>query len=242
MIGLKKQKLPKKIIVLYLARNLENKSKGRELTKSINDNIVSLINLLLLIQNKTERFIFLSSISVYGKPKKLPITEKNEISPISNYGIQKACCEIILESFCKHHKIPLTIIRLSQVYGITSAKHSLPQILVKNLQNSKKVPIKSGLKIKRDYIHIDDLLKFLNSVLKSKNNGVYNFGYDKGVSVRELFKTAYKVYGLEFNYVSNSNPSFSQFFNIDKALKTFGYSPSINVKSWIKYSKKDERN
>ena len=45
------------------------------------------------------KFINLSSAAVYGNPKKLPITETDEISPISPYGFHKKMAEEILTEY-----------------------------------------------------------------------------------------------------------------------------------------------
>ena len=228
-----KNNLPKKLTVLYLAGNLQNKKDGMELIKSINDNIVALAKTLSLLQNKITRLIFLSSISVYGKPKKLPITEKTIISPFTNYGIQKASAEIILSSFCNSHNIPFTIIRLSQLFGVSSAKSSLPHIIKNNHKINKITTITTNLQTKRDYIHINDLINFLYVVLKSKTNGIYNFGSGKGISISSLLKPNNTKIKFKFLNKNNDDKSFSQFYDINKAVKTFGYMPCHDIKSWM---------
>tara|TARA_B100000029_G_scaffold470505_1_gene509389 strand:- start:2985 stop:3851 length:867 start_codon:yes stop_codon:yes gene_type:complete len=228
-----KNNLPKKFIILYLVGNLQNKKNGMELIASINDNIIALAKTLSLLQNKITRLIFLSSISVYGKPKKLPITEETIISPFTDYGVQKACAEIILSSFCKNHNIPFTIIRLSQLFGISSAKYSLPHIIKKNYRMNKITTINVNLQTKRDYVYINDLINFLYLVLKSKTNGIYNFGSGKGTSISSLLKPTNTKIKFKFLMKKNDEPSFSQFYDINKAVKTFGYIPRHDIKSWM---------
>jgi len=230
------KKLPDNLIVIYLVGNLKNRSLENTLIASINDNITSLTNFLFSFKDKIIRLIFFSSISVYGIPTYLPIDENHKINPFTDYGIQKACCETILQSYCKQFKIPLTIIRLTQVYGIKSAYSSLPHVLVTNFKKGFNTSIKTDLNIQRDYIHIDDLVNFIKYVLKSKKNGTFNFGFGKGIKILKLFKLT--------NNQNNKKPlqtsskkfpnSFSQYFDISKELLTYGYQPTINIESWIK--------
>lgn len=228
-----KDSLPKKIMILYLAGNLQNKKSGTELIKSINDNIIALTKTLFILENKISRIVFLSSISVYGKPKSLPITENTPILPFTDYGIQKASAEIILNSFCNNHNIPFTIIRLSQLFGVPSAKHSLPHIIKNNHKHKRITKITTSPKTKRDYVYINDLIDFLEVVLKSKKNGIHNFGSGKGISISSLLKSINIKNKIKFSINTNNESSFSQYFDINKAVKTFGYIPEHDIKSWM---------
>src|SRR5471030_1757923 len=64
------------------------------------------------------KFIFLSSAAVYGNPKKIPISEDDEINPISPYGLNKKICEDICKYFIKNEYMDIKILRIFSVYGM----------------------------------------------------------------------------------------------------------------------------
>lgn len=73
---------------------------------------------LELFRGKTKQYIFISSASVYQKPPRCPII--TESTPLANpywqYSRNKIQCELLLNSFYRDQKFPVTIVRPSQTY------------------------------------------------------------------------------------------------------------------------------
>ena len=61
-------------------------------------NVVSTYNLIeSCIQAKINKFIYSSSFSVYGRPRRPPISENDELKPYNVYGLSKQQAELILK-------------------------------------------------------------------------------------------------------------------------------------------------
>jgi UDP-glucose 4-epimerase len=66
-------------------------------SKYYNNNVLGSINVLELMDRyNIKNFVFSSSATVYGLPKRVPIKEDHPVSPINPYGSSKATIENLL--------------------------------------------------------------------------------------------------------------------------------------------------
>jgi UDP-glucose 4-epimerase len=191
------------------------------------NNIYSLINVLLTLKKfNINNFIFSSSATVYGNPKKLPITEQNEVQrPFSPYGNTKKIAEEILEDVSKSDPNFSTIsLRYFNPIGahdsglIGELPSGIPNNLLPYITQTaagkrsqllvygNDYPTPDGTPI-RDYIHVVDLadahVKALNRLLNNENESqleIYNLGTGNGYSVMEIIKTFEEVSQQKLNY------------------------------------------
>lgn len=161
-------------------------------------------------ESSVKRIIFSSSCSVYGKLNKSKITEKDKTLPLSPYGSSKLKSEIILKKLCKKYKINLVILRYFNVvgaqikqrpfFGQINKTGQLFQNIYLFLRKFKKKLFVFGTNLKtkdgtciRDFIHVMDLaeIHFLSAKLACKKNisEIFNCGYGKGYSVKEVIKS-----------------------------------------------------
>lgn len=112
------------------------------------------------------QFIFLSSMSVYGKDTGV-ITETTRPAPKSNYGKSKLQAEKGLEELLSDNFI-VAILRPPMVYG-EGCKGNY-QTLIKI---AKKAPFFADYKNERSMIHIDNLSGFIKAIIDDKKSGVY---------------------------------------------------------------------
>ena len=81
-------------------------------------NVVGMLNVLQLAKAlKAERMVFASSAPVYGTPRAFPISETEDITPISPYGASKTASELYLGAFEENHGIEAVSLRFFNVYG-----------------------------------------------------------------------------------------------------------------------------
>ncbi len=191
------------------------------------NNMYSLINTLISMQkNEINNFIFSSSATVYGIPKELPITEKNETQrPFSPYGNTKKIAEEILEDVVVSN-LDFSAISLRYFNPIGAHQSGLIGELPNGIPNNlmpyitqtaagvrdklmvygNDYPTKDGTPI-RDYIHVVDLaeahvkaVKRLINNEQEKQLEIFNLGTGNGYSVMEVIKSFESVTGLKLNY------------------------------------------
>lgn len=195
--------------------------------KYYQNNLFSLVNVLSAMDKyKIKNFIFSSSATVYGTPKKLPITEEHPIQrPFSPYGNTKKIAEEILADFVKS-SIGFNTISL-KYFNPIGAHHSgligeLPQGVPNNLLPyitqtaigkrkqllvfGNDYPTSDGTPI-RDYIHVVDLAEAhvaaLDRLVHAKNEShfeTFNLGTGNGFSVLEIIKMFEEISHTKLNY------------------------------------------
>jgi nucleoside-diphosphate-sugar epimerase len=84
-----------------------------------NNNIKSTENLILGLEKigVPKKFVFISSVSVYGRSSGILIKENDELLASDAYGKSKIICEKFLIDWCKKYNVIYTILRLSLLVG-----------------------------------------------------------------------------------------------------------------------------
>lgn len=188
------------------------------------NNITGTLNLLEVMQKYgTKKLVFSSSATVYGSPKKVPITEDMPLSATNPYGSTKLMIEQILQDVCVADKeFKVVILRYFNPIGahesgiIGEDPNGIPNNLMPYICRVASGKLKElsvfgcdydthdGTGV-RDYIHVVDLAKGHIKALErlDKNDCgtfIYNLGTGTGYSVLDMVKAFEKVNGVEIKY------------------------------------------
>lgn len=79
-------------------------------------NVVATANLLAVVPDGAH-VVFAGTVDQYGVPASLPITEDHPLAPVTRYGRSKVAAEARLRAGCLARGLPLTVLRLTQLYG-----------------------------------------------------------------------------------------------------------------------------
>ena len=210
---------------------------------TINDFELNSFNVLKFLeiikrQNPECKFINISSAAVYGNPLKLPIGEKDESLPISPYGYHKLISEYILDEYNKLWGVKTSSVRIFSAYGNGLKKQVLYDI-------SKKILIEDEIHLfgtgneTRDFIHIDDICRALECVIKSDNfqSSKINVANGEQISIKEIIKIINKHWNhkkkIEFDGIERQGDPANWCADIS-LLKSYGYSQGVNINDGIK--------
>lgn len=173
-----------------------------------NNTVVSRALIASAVRGGVKNFIFSSTAAVYGEVKKNPIVETAQLNPISPYGTSKMMTELMLRDTAIAHDFRYTALRYFNVAGADpkgrsgqstpKATHLIKMAAQTALGARAKLSIfgtdydtPDGTCI-RDYIHVTDLanahLAALDSLRGKGSSGVFNCGYGRGFSVREVIE------------------------------------------------------
>jgi nucleoside-diphosphate-sugar epimerase len=151
--------------------------------------------------------IFLSSGgALYDRNDNNKKNELATINPSSSYGLLKFELEKYLQSISSKLSMPLTILRISNVYGpgqVANRGQGLIPTIIARLMNNKEIRVTPNSV--RDYLHISDLNIMLLGVLKEivKFSGIFNLGSGIGYSSKEIALTIGKILdsqGFQFDF------------------------------------------
>ena len=147
-----------------------------------------------------KRYHQISTDEVYGdlpldRPD-LSFTEKSLLRPSSPYSVSKTSADLLVLSYFRTYKLPVTISRCSNNYGPYHFPEKLiPLIIIKALKN-EKLPIYGDGKNLRDWIYVKDHCTAIDLILhKGKIGEVYNVGGNSEKSNLEVVKTILNILG-----------------------------------------------
>ena len=239
--------------ILHIAGQSSGEISFTNPMNDLNRNTSSVLNLLSFSKkNNCKRFIYASSMSVYGKNNKNPINESAQCSPLSFYGVSKFASEKYLDIYCSLG-MNCTSLRLFNVYGpnqnLKNLKQGMISIYLSQLKKRNKVYVKGSLNRFRDFIYIDDVVKIFINTIKNKKtfNKKINVGTGSKLTVRNLIKKIKKIRKNDFEIVEIKSTPGDQdgIFADNKMLKSLtGINKFIDIEkglekmiNWISYSK-----
>ena len=152
-------------------------------------------NVFLIAKELGIKVVFASSSSVYGNVKKIPITEDFDRNPINPYGITKVEKEKLAEKFW-NHDVDIIGLRYFNVYGkgqTGTYAGVITQFMNKLNKNLTPVIHGNGNQV-RDFISVKDIASAnLRAMKSSTNNGFFNIGTGKSISITELANLMIKI-------------------------------------------------
>lgn len=160
----------------------------------INANTTSTILLLkYALKSRCKRFIFASTMSVYGSKPDKPVKEIDNTEPESFYGNSKLASENYLRIYQKYG-IKYTSLRLFNVYGpgqnMKNLKQGMVSIYLSQMINNGKIHVKGSPLRYRDFVYIDDVIYYFMECLRNKKSigKTINIGTGKKTYVHQIIK------------------------------------------------------
>ena len=213
--------------------NISN-DPASELNKKFT-NITNYLNKLRLYKKiqsnkKIQRYIYMSSCSVYGNNKNL-ISEKSKPKPISLYS--KLCLKYG-KFLKKKKKIPFTIMRLGTLYGWSKRMRYDIAInkIIRDMIFLKKIEILGGTQL-RFFCYNEFACEIINKIiLENKNqtlNKVFNIG-NFNTNIIQLTKKILKltkIKNVSINHEKNTIDKRSYEVSVKSAKK---FEKNINLK------------
>ena len=224
--------------VIYLAAEVSNPSGAEAVRRVIDNNVSALVNFLHAFEDTTRHLTFVSSVSVYGRQARLPITEDQCLNPGGVYGASKAAAEHFARVICERFEISLTIVRPTQLFGVASAAETLPYRLIESLRSRRALELTCDPTILRDYLSLDDLVHLLARIIDDPKGGTFNAGCGRALPVAELFRLAHEAFGVPFSLDDVTDRRLDDSFSVNldnrRAAEAFGFAPSRPVETWFR--------
>jgi UDP-glucose 4-epimerase len=205
-------------VMHFAAKSLVGESMQKPMLY-LGANVACAINLFEAMQKfQVKRFILSSTANLFGKPKRIPISEDEDIVPGSPYGESKNIIERMLYWLDKTQGIKYAALRYFNAAGASLSgrigedhkdeTHLIPVVIKTALGMRKKLtvngrdyPTPDGTCI-RDYVHVTDLAAahiLCLGAIEDKSR-VYNLGTGKGYSILQVIKEVEAVSGKKVDY------------------------------------------
>lgn len=224
------------------------------------NNLDSTLTLLEIMKNHNcKRIVFSSSATVYGNPKKLPITEDFPLHTTNPYGTTKLMIEMILNDlYISDNEWAIAVLRYFNPIGahksglIGEDPNGIPNNLMPYIVKVANKELKElsvfgndyetidGTGV-RDYIHVVDLakghIKAIEKVSKDKGIDAYNLGTGNGYSVLQIINTFKKVNNVDVPYkIVERRPGDvdSCYASVEKAKKILNWEAKLDIEEMCK--------
>ena len=207
-------------------------------------------------KNNLKKIIFSSTASVYGNSKNLNVSEEDDLCPLNPYAETKLKLENYLINKSKSDGIHYIILRYFNVAGADEklrsgliSKYSTHLIKIASevavnkrdeiIINGNDYDTKDGTAV-RDYIHVSDLadihLVSAKYLMKNKRSNIFNCGYGKGFSVKEVINTYNKILDKKIKFkIGPRRAGDSKLIvaNPNKFMQTLSWKPQYDDLKYI---------
>ena len=216
------------------------------------------IFLNICFKNGLNKIIFSSTASVYGNPNKEKVLESDPLNPLNPYATSKLKLEDFIKKTSEKIDLKYIILRYFNVAGSDEklrsgliSKHSTHLIKIacevavgkreKLIINGNDYDTFDGTPI-RDFIHVSDLadihLISAKHLIDSGKSDIFNCGYGKGYSVKEVIENFNQILDKKISYEigpRRDGDSKMIIANPEKFNKFFGWKPKFdNIKYILK--------
>tara|TARA_Y100001960_G_C14620597_1_gene800546 strand:+ start:277 stop:1158 length:882 start_codon:yes stop_codon:yes gene_type:complete len=179
--------------IVHLA-GLDAKSSGRNPKQALSINSIGTRLLLQAAKDASvKKFVYVSTVHVYGSPLTGTLSEDRFTKPIHPYSISQRLAEDYVAEMAHEKSLHCTVYRLSNAVGAPVMKENNCWDLVTN-DLSREVVEKNSMTIKansatlRDFVPMSDVTAAIKHAISGGtiSGEVYNLSSGKGLSLKKL--------------------------------------------------------
>ncbi len=184
------------------------------------------------------KFLNLSSASVYGNPKQLPVKESDTIQPLSPYGFHKTMAELLLKEYSQCFGLKTLSLRIFSAYGKGQRKLLFWDLHEKIQKSNGEIILFGTGSESRDFIHVEDIYQqLILAIENSKFEGEsVNVANGKEVYIKDIVEIYKFHYPRSFTYQFNGENRLGDPLNwcadISK-MSDWGYVNSVGIESGV---------
>lgn len=204
-------------------------------------NLIASINLInLSVRNKVKRFVFTSSIAVYGAGQ-TPMNEEMMPMPEDPYGVSKLAVELDLKAAQEMFGLDYTVFRPHNVYGekqnIADKYRNVIGIFMNQVLSGEPMSVFGDGLQTRAFSHIDDVAPYIAESIRvdGARNEIFNIGADTPYTVLDLAKEVAAALGVEakVKHLDARNEVVHAFSDHSKMARVFDLAEPISLHDGI---------
>jgi UDP-glucuronate 4-epimerase len=209
-------------------------ARGRPM-KLVAANIDSTALLLDIAREQgVRRFVFCSSISVYGDVGAADITEATPLRPTSVYGATKVACEQLIQGFGVEYGLSGASLRLGRVYGPYRRGNCHLNTLIRNSERGVATDIPCDAGFVYHYVYVDDVAEAIMTALEAPKlvHREYNIGSGEALTMPEIIDAAARALpGLQARLIPGADdvPDVQTVFDVSRAGHDLAWTPRFRI-------------
>lgn len=218
------------------------------------------------VEAKIKRVVYISSSMVFESAAVFPSKESDIVKippPVTAYGFSKLTGEWYCRAFWDQYKLPYSICRPFNAYGINEYPqkepgyaHVIPDIVRKILSGQYPLELLGDGKQTRCFTHVSDVADGVITVALSPQakNEDFNIGSDKEIKMLDLAKKIWKLMKIKKPFAAKYVKGFKfdikrRVPDVAKTKKMLNWEPKVNfgeglleVIEWLKKDPKNQLN
>ena len=208
------------------------------------NNVLGSVNVLnaAVRADTVERFVFASSIAVYG-PAQTPMSEEVLPEPEDPYGIAKYAVELDLAAAQRMFGLDYTVFRPHNVYGelqnLADPYRNVIGIFMNQVMSGRAMTVFGDGLQTRAFTHIDDVAPVIARSIDvpAAANGVFNVGAETPHTVLDLahaVATAFDVAEPEIDFLPARKEVVHAFSDHARLHRVFGQEQAVPLEEGLR--------
>lgn len=199
-------------------------------------NLFGTLNVLEAARRQGASMVYISSY-VYGEPQYQPIDELHPVAPFNPYAQSKLSGEDLCRAYSRDFKLPVTILRPFNIYGLGQPDHFLLPKIMRQAARGEEIVLFDP-RPKRDFVHVRDLVGAIIAAITVDAKGeVYNIGSGKSHSIQEICTMLSDISGraLDIKYLHQYRPNeiLDTVCDNRKAERLLNWRPEITLQAGL---------
>jgi UDP-glucose 4-epimerase len=188
------------VVYALAAEAAESRGQNSPVYMTQNNSGIFVNTLKASINAGVKRFIYTSSVAVYGEAN-VPYKEDGPTIPKDIYGVNKLACEQMLQIMSKVHAFNYVIFRPHNIYGpgqnMRDPYKNVVALFMRKLIEGEPYKLFGFGKMRRAFSYVDDVVGVMVDSLRPEyNNKTLNVGSEKDISIKELSDLIQNITGL----------------------------------------------
>jgi UDP-glucose 4-epimerase len=180
------------------------------------------------------RFVFCSSISVYGNVGPGRITEATALKPTSLYGATKVACEQLIQGMRVEYGLSGVSLRIGRVYGPYRRAHCHLKTMQVETAAGRETVIPCDPGFVYHYVYVEDVAAAIIAALEAPHppNGEYNVGSGHAMTMPEIVTLACaSLPETRVRLVAGADdvPDIQTEFDCSLIARDLGWSPRFDI-------------
>lgn len=182
--------------------------------------------------------INVSTDEVYGSLREGSADETFPLEPNSPYAASKAAADLLAHSYFVTYGLDVRTTRCCNNYGQHQYPEKVIPVFINKLRKGQKLPIYGDGKNIREWIHVSDHARAIQTVIDKGSPGeVYNIGTGTHLSNNDLATAIIDVMGLDENmksYVTDRQGHDFRYSVNSSKIESLGFKPKVKIEVGLK--------
>jgi UDP-glucuronate 4-epimerase len=223
------------LVFHFAAESGVRTSWGTRFDAYVQNNVLATQRLLeASTERPPKRFVYASSSSVYGQPRRVPTPESEAVRPLSPYGVTKVAAEHLCELYHANFGVPIVVLRFFSVYGPRQRPDAAFHQFCRAALEGRPLTLHGDGRQTRDFTFVADAVSAATSAGRAPAaaGGTYNISGGASVSLRQAIRVLESIAGrpLETERTERKAGDVGlSAADTTRAKTDLGYAPSVSL-------------